>query len=500
MSGKKRKHKNILWMACLLTLSAAAGCQTYQEQAFDPNTFLAEVVKERHYVPDTHVKTDTFTFETAARWMSENSPQIKLLKKEYDIFRAVAETPVPFPNPSVEGGPSLNFYSPMSPLQKVVPYVSIGFVIPLGPRLSREDDLNQAKAMQAYQKILVGHRNLYLTLREDYIRCAIMERRRYLAMQIADMAVQAEKVSRKLESAGYITAIDVYEAVVERGRQEVANWDQEQSMVQSISAISNLIGGRHGEIMNRQFEQLPTLPGKIPTVDSLQKIMIENNPDLAALQTQRLVTDAQYKLELAKQIPDLVIGSNYGTEFDKTQTIGFTAGMEVPVFNRNQVAIAEAKHTRDYTAQEYKSMLTQKMNALEQLVCRYEMVAKKIRLLRKDLMPNAEKTLNLAEKGTSSGVITALQCIRIQRDYRDILRDHLVLYQDLWDIQLQIERTIGYPLALFESESKSLIPSVDLKNWDELLKEADAIKEAAEKNVETADNNSDTNDNQTEGA
>lgn len=474
------KHKIPLIQAFLaFLLIAAAGCQTYKEQTFDPKIFLEEVKTERDYRPENFSDSSLFSFETAAQWMSRNSPQIKQLKEQYAVFYAVAEQPMPWPNPSIEGGPNLNFHSPGGPFERVSPFITIGFVIPLGPRLFRENDLNEAKAMQAYQQILVGHRDFYLKLRESYITCSIMQRKVLLAEQIAQMARDGEKLSRKLEKAGYIGALDVYEAVVERGRQEVSSWEEEQLYTLDLAAISTLTGGKVADLSAKNFEPLPHLPLELPNIDSLREMMIQNNPQLAALETRRLVTDCQYRLELAKQIPDLVVGSNYGAEFDRTQTVGLTAGMQIPIFDRNQIAIAESRKTRDLIAQEYRTLLASEMNTLDQIISRYQLIRKKIQLVETDLIPNAERSKKLAESGTSKGVITALQLLRIQRDYRTVLREHLVLYEQLWQLQTQLERTIGYPLAFFKGEKETLVPAIDLKDWDELVKEGEALEEAA---------------------
>jgi cobalt-zinc-cadmium efflux system outer membrane protein len=76
----------------------------------------------------------------------------------------------------------------------------------------------------------------------------------------------------------------------------------------------------------------------------LVETALTHRPDAKISELEKTFATKKYDLELANKKPDLTIGANYdrGGNFLRN-FIGFSVGMELPVFNRNQGAIQESK-------------------------------------------------------------------------------------------------------------------------------------------------------------
>jgi outer membrane protein, heavy metal efflux system len=97
--------------------------------------------------------------------------------------------------------------------------------------------------------------------------------------------------------------------------------------------------------------------------DSLRQLAIQNRPDLQA--TQSLVRQAElnYNLQRALAKPDVRVGGTYDQAGSYVQNyVGLNVTVDVPVFNRNQGAIAAARAQIGYQQQIQKQRAVQVAN------------------------------------------------------------------------------------------------------------------------------------------
>ncbi|MCM8526775.1 MAG: TolC family protein, partial [Lentisphaeraceae bacterium] len=145
---------------CLVFVS----CQSYKPMAIVPKDIFEELSENRK-LPKNESE---FTLMAAEKVMSQRNRSLRKLRLEYEKLQKIADIKTPFPNPSIEFGPSFGSHLEGAEASSTQPFVGLGFTIPLGPRLARNDDLNKAKELQAYNKIVIEHRKLYLELRKAF--------------------------------------------------------------------------------------------------------------------------------------------------------------------------------------------------------------------------------------------------------------------------------------------------------------------------------------------
>src|ERR1043165_3778154 len=172
MGGIMRALRASAFAAALLI--TAGGCERYSQRPLAVDSILISVEQERHLADAAASSAPVeFSLGRAVELMKVHSPVLKEVRAEYDSAQALACVKTPLPNPAFEAGPMYGFGPDVSHLHRLQPFGSLGFSIPTGQRLKRQDELNQALAERAHVEIEAKYRELYLELRKSYIALAL---------------------------------------------------------------------------------------------------------------------------------------------------------------------------------------------------------------------------------------------------------------------------------------------------------------------------------------
>jgi cobalt-zinc-cadmium efflux system outer membrane protein len=180
---------------------------------------------------------------------------------------------------------------------------------------------------------------------------------------------------------------------------------------------------------------------------------IEGNPDLARWATALAQRDASVRVEQSRAVPDVTVtaGPRY---FSDTQEVGlvFELGLPLPIFDRNQGAIAAARAERDRADAERQAARTavhsELLQAYEQLRAAYEQAV----ALRERMVPAAEAARRRTDEAYRAGAVRALDVLDAQRTAFE-LRDQAV------------EALAAYHVALVDVERLSGAGLDPTKEW-----------------------------------
>lgn len=446
---------NSIYILLLLGIGLIfTSCQTYQANVLEPQNLLKTVEQERLNIPEYCQSDSLFTFVKCARWASDSSPELTVLKAEYEIFKSVSDLKTPYPNPSVSAGPTVNIGA--DALQKVSGAAALGFTIPLGPRLARQDDLNLALTTQAYEKVVISHRNLYLNLREKYMACAL-NHQKLILVKSAIEALKGQKESLvKAFNAGTISALEVFQISKILSKESLLEIQTEQAYQQSINELALMLGTRAENLKKFHFDiQLPA-PGILPKKEYFSEILLKNNTTLASLKSEYLVADLQYKLELAKQIPDLTIGVDYAMDYDRISSLSPSIGTDLPIFDRNQQAIAQTQKTRDLALLNYKKSLNEAIHVANNNLTQYQNVFEQNQRYKEELLPHTQGATELSLLMYKTGNITSLMLFYQESELRTIRIEALDVQMQLFTQIIELEKSLGIPLFNIDQENFNL--------------------------------------------
>ncbi len=449
-------------MFLICTALAGAGCQSYQPKPLVPLEILEEVEKARNLIevdPPCGARAvdgsaGAFGFVRAARWMAAFSPALEKARAAFEKAHAIAGIESPWPNPTLSAGPAVGSrLDPGESSRRVQPLVEFGFTIPLSGRLGDADALNDVVARGARVKLVAQHRRGYLELRALYAGWVLARKSVTIQGEILESARRSLELTKRLIEAGGATALDLGLMELEVARREMMLLDTRAAEVEIEERLSSLIGVSFEQLRKLFDEALPALDTRLPDRAEARKILVANHPDLAELRAAHEVAEKELRLEITEQYPDLELGPFFeGDPGERKKSWGLTIGITLPLFDRNEQAIAAAEKERESIRVAYEAAMNRQLAALESSFGRYDLARQKSTLLEEVIVPRAKTNLDVALRSIKAAAIDSLKYLDVERTLRSAIADALEAEKKVRRALNDIERAIGIPLGYFPGE------------------------------------------------
>ena len=324
-----------------------------------------------------------------------------------------------------------------------------------------------ARANELRVNGIAKHRELYLELRRRFVALSISVEIQKARTAIKNQAMRSVDTSRRLVEAGQATALDTALFELEAGRAESELLLSEEHVAHARSDLAALVGVDGDHFLNPHGLQLPVLPNLVPDLALLKKKMIFHHGDLARLRARYERAECQLKLEVAKQYPDLKIGPSGAGDPGETSTLlGLSLGIQLPLFDRNQQAIAQARHLREEIRIRHDSAANRALAGLDRAHAALVLAANRRRVLEEKVLPQAQRSIDLAHRSVVAGAGNALRLLDAERSHRAIMIEvhrASLAERTAW---IDLELAVGKPLMLFPGENNSVNPPEGLEALD----------------------------------
>jgi outer membrane protein, heavy metal efflux system len=164
--------------------------------------------------------------------------------------------------------------------------------------------------------------------------------------------------------------------------------------------------------------------------DELWQQALVNRSDVQELLAEYAAAEAALALEIANQYPNLTVSPGYAWDQGQHRYLLMPAG-DLPIFNRNQGAIAQAQARREQAAARFTALQTQIIDAVDGVSARYaaanRMLAAADALLR-DERDREQQTARFFQQGESErSTVLSVQLERISAEQSRL--DALVQHQ-----------------------------------------------------------------------
>ena len=169
-----------------------------------------------------------------------------------------------------------------------------------------------------------------------------------------------------------------------------------------------------------------------PPFEELGKIALDNRPDLVAFRLGIVRADADVRLAQANRFSDVYVlaqpytlqnNQPYGLKSPISWALGVT--VPLPVYNRNQGAIARAKLNVTQTQLQLKTLERQVLTDVENALREYEVTREAERQVREELLPSAQQVLDDTQRLFTGGEVDAVTLLNARRDYNDTVKQYL---------------------------------------------------------------------------
>jgi outer membrane protein, heavy metal efflux system len=287
-------------------------------------------------------------------------PRLDVARAQLAVARGGIETAAQRPNPSLALEPEWN----ASSAANVSPWVAaLHFDWPLETAHKRQHRIDRADALAASAERAVAveawriRRDLRAALAD-----AVSSRRR-VALLRERLAVQQQIVDRAEHrvAAGAATQADtmLQRLVLLAAEAELA--DAERSHAGTRAQVAAVVGVPGRALDGFDLDYPLGEPGDpIDALDETEarRTALQRRADVLAALDDYAASEAALRLELAKQWPDLNLGSGY--VFDQGENKwGLSVSLDLPVMNQNQGPIAEAVAARGEAAARFVALQAQ---------------------------------------------------------------------------------------------------------------------------------------------
>lgn len=442
----------------LALLATAAACVTYEPKPLHGADLVASVAKER-FAPAAP-GAPAVDLATATAWLTETGPAVQEARAAFRIADARARIATPWPDPTLEFGPSTAWGADVGSSRPVAGFAALAIPFPLGDRREAADEVNRARAEALRIDVLLTLREQYLGLRREWVELATARRKQRLLVELADSAARSVATARRLVAAGAATALDAALLELEQARAEALALDAEFSATRAAGTLAARTGVAASRFATLADGGLPVPPDAPPSLETLHALLAEHRRDLVALRADYAVAEHELRLEVERQYPDLVLGPEFAAEpGEHRQVAALGIGIQLPLFDRNQQEIAVADQRRESIRTRYRAAASRALAQVEELVARIDIAARRRRALVDHVLPHAIANQELARRAVEAGGADALRLLEVERALRELRVE--VANAELTEIEtwIELEQAVGHPLLAFPGEPAA--PPVD---------------------------------------
>jgi len=333
------------------------------------------------------------------------NPALRITRKRVFEAEAAIVTASARPNPHLSGDIG-GETAPESPW-----VAGLGFSLPLEMAGKRAHRISAAERLAD-----VAHWDLASTAWKTraQVRAALGEylaANRSLELLQGEERLRAEQVAlfEQRLTVGMIPRPEVDAARIEYTRVRLgvrgASGRASQAQVSLAAAIGVPQTALNGvNIVWTEFDQPPTIASLPPK--TIQEDAVLNRLDIRQALTEYSAAEAALQVEIAKQYPDLDLGPSYAFE-EGAHLFTLALGLTLPIFNRNQGPIAEAKARREVVAEQFLATQGAGIAQSEQAMAKYtaalEELSEAQRLLQQSITQE-QATQRALEAGASDRV------------------------------------------------------------------------------------------------
>lgn len=169
-----------------------------------------------------------------------------------------------------------------------------------------------------------------------------------------------------------------------------------------------------------------------PPVDELIRMALALRPDIVSFRLGVKTAEANVRLQLANRYTDVYVlaqpytlqdNTPYGLKSPVSWALGVT--MPLPVYNRNQGAIARAKLNVSQSQVEMANLERQVATDVQQTLSEYEVTKRMVAKVRQELEPAARVVRDTTKRLYLGGEVNVVAYLNAQREYNDVIKQLL---------------------------------------------------------------------------
>jgi outer membrane protein TolC len=299
-------------------------------------------------------------------------PDLEVARAQWRVAQAGALTAGARPNPSVSFSPGYDTQIPGNYSPWLVP---VTFDIPIETAGKRGKRIAEAEkiAESARWNFVMAAWQVRSNVRESLFDFHLAGRR---ATLLQNQFATQEEIVRQLQQrldAGAISRPELTTAQIAMNKSQLdlsaalAKRDDARARLAGALGVSPtaLVG------VNLEFDFSTNVPVRLTSAEA-RGVALRGRADILGALADYAAAEADLRLQIAKQYPDLHLGPAYawnsGNAGDDQWSLGVT--LELPILDQNQGPIAEAEARRNLAAAKFIALQAQVSGAIDRAVAR----------------------------------------------------------------------------------------------------------------------------------
>ncbi len=295
------------------------------------------------------------------------------------------------------------------------------------------------------------------TLREEvkavFYDAMLAEQRLKLTDRSIELNRQLLEVTKDRLAAGDIPELEMNLAKVELTRSEGTRIEVERALLQTRARLFTFMGLPAGEA--------PAIAGALDNGFSLNKnladlkqLALAKRPDLKSLEAEKSRGDADISLAQSESIPNLTAGLAFRREAtaievsgvehkDTDYLIGVKLSMPIPLFDRNQAGVQEARAKRSSTESRLTAATRNVERDVETAYTSVLNAEKVLALYKSNIIPQLEENLKLTQEAYRLGEVGILSVIQEQKKFFEVSDGYLTALHARQLALVKLESTVA---------------------------------------------------------
>jgi len=277
-----------------------------------------------------------------------------------------------------------------------------------------------------------------------FVRALAAQERVRLAAELEQLAAEGVDAMRAQVGAGAAPGVEVSRARVVRARSDVARRRAERELEAAGRALAATWGD--DGLGGREVAGSLWLPASVPPPRAFEDAAAAG-PDVARWASELEERRAALALEEAGRIPDVTVGAA-GRHFSDNgdNALVFDLSVPLPVFDRNQGAVAEARHRLEKARAEREAAglaaRTAVASAYAELVAAHEEATH----LRDGVIPEARRAFDGVRAAYRQGAFRVVDVLDAQRTLFELRADYVTALETFHVQAAELARLTGAPL------------------------------------------------------
>lgn len=275
----------------------------------------------------------------------------------------------------------------------------------------------------------------------------VVQARRLLdfAEQAADWTQAAEDVVRRKFEAGGASRAELSRARTDVMRAELAVDTLEVELANARRRLASLWGETEPDFGEAEAALFALAP--LPDFERLQT-QLEQAPQLQRFLTLERLRQAEVDLAVARARQNIEVGVGL-KHVQEADDVGLVLELSMPlgVFDRNQGNIAAAREDLAKLDLQEKVARVKVITELRNAHARLKQARKRVGTLRGQILPEAERALELIQQGYSDGRFSYLELVEARQELLAVKNEAVVAATDFHQTLITLESLTGQPLT-----------------------------------------------------